>query len=128
LGFKTFFFHCIWALLTETISVHLMMYNVFPGACTVSLLSVRTISGFPDQCLNGTPNVRDYRQQSHTGGHTYDDTMDARQCLICITSSDWMSGCTVGRKEAMAPFCHEIKGPHRGENGMLGPKQMAMDL
>lgn len=64
-----------------------------------------TTNRFPDQCLNGTPNACDYHQQSHTGGHTYDDTMDARQCLICITSSDCMSGHTVGKKEAMVLLC-----------------------
>lgn len=64
-----------------------------------------TTNRLTDQCLNGTPNDCDYHQQSHTGGHTCDDTMDARQCLICITSSDWMSGRAVGKKEAMVPFC-----------------------
>lgn len=37
-------------------------------------------------------------------------------------------GHTVGRKQVMAPFCYKIKGPHSVENGMLGPKQMVMDL
>ena len=65
---------------------------------------------------------------TNTGGRTYDETMDARQCLICVTCSDWVSGCTVGNREAMLPFCAKSKAPTEGENGMLGQKQMAVDL
>lgn len=90
---------------TLELIIHLLprsSQSVSPGYVISARLKTNRL---PDQCLNETPNACDYHQQSHTGGRSHDETMDARQCLICITCSDWMSGCTVGKKEAMVPLC-----------------------